>query len=104
MDVLSLGTFLPENKPSESNYSFVDNLNLLKAITEKEKIEKERQSIGSSPYDNKLNVEDVDSTKNRRLIDDYDSTKSGLDHKFQGKWGKRTLLPIFSNLKFPIMG
>ncbi|XP_036157389.1 secretogranin-3 isoform X2 [Myotis myotis] len=28
-------------------------------------------------------MEDVDSTKNRRLIDDYDSTKSGLDHKFQ---------------------
>ncbi|XP_053449100.1 secretogranin-3 isoform X2 [Nycticebus coucang] len=76
-------TYPPENKPSESNYSFVDNLNLLKAITEKEKIEKERQSIQSSPYDNKLNVEDVDSTKNRRLTDDYDSTKSGLDQKSQ---------------------
>nr|KAF6487195.1 secretogranin III [Rousettus aegyptiacus] len=76
-------TYTPENKPGESNYSFVDNLNLLRAITEKEKTEKERQSITRSPYDNKLNVEDVDSTKNRRLIDDYDSTKSGLDHKFQ---------------------
>ncbi|XP_036910530.1 secretogranin-3 [Sturnira hondurensis] len=75
--------YSPENKPSESNYSFADNLNLLKAITEKEKIEKERQSIRSSQYDNKLNTEDVDSTKNRRLIDDYDSTKSGLDQKFQ---------------------
>ncbi|TKC37106.1 hypothetical protein EI555_002870 [Monodon monoceros] len=72
-----------ENKPGESNYSFVDNLNLLKAITEKEKNDKERQSVKSSPNDNKLNLEDVDSTKNRRLIDDYDSTKSGLDHKFQ---------------------
>ncbi|XP_033046005.1 secretogranin-3 [Trachypithecus francoisi] len=76
-------TYPPENKPGQSNYSFVDNLNLLKAITEKEKMEKERQSIRSSPLDNKLNVEDVDSTKNRKLIDDYDSTKSGLDHKFQ---------------------
>ena len=85
MDVLGLGAFLPENKPGESNYSFVDNLNLLKAITDKEKNEKERQSVKSSPNDNKLNMEDVDSTKNRRLIDDYDSTKSGLDHKFQGK-------------------
>jgi len=37
-------TYPPENKPGESNYSFVDNLNLLKAITEKEKIEKERLS------------------------------------------------------------
>ncbi|XP_037689899.1 secretogranin-3 isoform X1 [Choloepus didactylus] len=76
-------TYPPENNTGESNYSFADNLNLLKAIIEKEKIEKDRQSIRSSPYDNKLNVEDVDSTKNRRLIDDYDSTKSGLDHKFQ---------------------
>nr|XP_040132198.1 secretogranin-3 isoform X3 [Ictidomys tridecemlineatus] len=76
-------TYPPENKPGDSNYSFVDNLNLLKAITEKEKTEKERQSVRSSSFDNKLNVEDVDSTKNRKLIDDYDSTKSGLDHKFQ---------------------
>ncbi|KAL0601088.1 Secretogranin-3 [Plecturocebus cupreus] len=76
-------TFPAENKRGQNNYSFVDNLNLLKAITEKEKIEKERQSIRSSPLDNKLNVEDADSTKNRKLVDDYDSTKSGLDHKFQ---------------------
>lgn len=63
-------------------------------------MEKERQSIRSTPLDNKLNVEDVDSTKNRKLIDDYDSTKSGLDHKFQGKWEKR----IFVNVEFPIVG
>ncbi|KAK1339061.1 hypothetical protein QTO34_019734 [Cnephaeus nilssonii] len=37
----SKNIYSPENKPGESNYSFVDNLNLLKAITEKEKIEKE---------------------------------------------------------------
>jgi hypothetical protein len=60
-------------------------LNLLRAITEKETVEKERQSIRSPPFDNQLNVEDADSTKNRKLIDEYDSTKSGLDHKFQGK-------------------
>ncbi|XP_023579854.1 secretogranin-3 isoform X2 [Octodon degus] len=75
--------YLPENKPGEGNYSFVDNLNLLKAITEKEKTEKEKPSLRSSPFDNKLNMEDVDSTKNRKLSDDYDSTKSGLDRKFQ---------------------
>ncbi|OBS57599.1 hypothetical protein A6R68_11273 [Neotoma lepida] len=72
-----------ESKPSESNYSSVDNLNLLRAITEKEKLEKEKQSLRRSPFGNKLNVEDVDSTKNRKLVDEYDSTKSGLDHKFQ---------------------
>ncbi|XP_075386804.1 secretogranin-3 isoform X2 [Tenrec ecaudatus] len=76
-------TYPPENNAGGSNHSFADNLNLLKAITEKQKIEKEKQSVRSPPYDNKLNVEDVDSTKNRRLMDDYDSTKSGLDHKFQ---------------------
>ncbi|XP_054986265.1 secretogranin-3 isoform X1 [Sorex araneus] len=76
-------TYSPESKPGESNFSFVENLNLLKAITEKGNNEKERQFMRSSPYDNKLNMEDVDSTKNRRLIDDYDSTKSGVDHKFQ---------------------
>ncbi|KAM7337286.1 hypothetical protein ACRRTK_003405 [Alexandromys fortis] len=72
-----------ESKPSERNYSSVDNLNLLRAITEKEKLEKEKQSIRSPPFGNTLDVEDVDSTKNRKLIDEYDSTKSGLDHKFQ---------------------
>ncbi|KAM6201314.1 secretogranin-3 isoform 1-T1 [Rhynchocyon petersi] len=76
-------TYPPENNAGESNYSFAENLNLIKAIAEKQKIEKEKQSMRSSSYDNKLNLEDVDSTKNRRLIDDYDSTKSGLDHKFQ---------------------
>ncbi|XP_006895382.1 PREDICTED: secretogranin-3 [Elephantulus edwardii] len=76
-------TYPPENNAGESNYSFADNLSLIKAITETQKIEKEKQSTRSSSYDNKLNVEDVDSTKNRRLIDDYDSTKSGLDHKIQ---------------------
>ncbi|CAO2634301.1 Scg3 [Lemmus lemmus] len=73
----------PESKPSERNYSSVDNLNLLRAITEKEKLEKEKQSIRSPSFGNKLDVEDVDSTKNRKLTDEYDSTKSGLDHKFQ---------------------
>ncbi|XP_038179546.1 secretogranin-3 isoform X2 [Arvicola amphibius] len=73
----------PESKPSERNYSSVDNLNLLRAITEKEKLEKGKQSIRSPPFGNTLDLEDVDSTKNRKLIDEYDSTKSGLDHKFQ---------------------
>nr|XP_048279895.1 secretogranin-3 isoform X1 [Myodes glareolus] len=73
----------PESKPSERNYSSVDNLNLLRAITEKEKLEKGKQSIRSPPFGNTLDMEDVDSTKNRKLIDEYDSTKSGLDRKFQ---------------------
>uniref|UniRef100_A0A8D0HMX2 Secretogranin-3 n=1 Tax=Sphenodon punctatus TaxID=8508 RepID=A0A8D0HMX2_SPHPU len=51
------------------NYSFVDDLNL--------------ESIRSSLYDQQLALEDADSTKSRRLVDDYDSTKSGLDYKYQ---------------------
>ncbi|KAM5235017.1 secretogranin-3 [Ctenodactylus gundi] len=69
---------LPAREAGESNSSSVDNLNLLKAITEKEEVEKERQALRSSPLD-----KDTDSTKSQKLVDDYDSTKSGLDHKFQ---------------------
>ncbi|XP_052045385.1 secretogranin-3 isoform X1 [Apodemus sylvaticus] len=76
-------TYPSESKLRESNYSSVDNLNLLKAITEKKAVGKEKQPLRSSPFDNKLDVEDVDSTKNRKLTDEYDSTKSGLDPKFQ---------------------
>ncbi|XP_021062446.1 secretogranin-3 isoform X2 [Mus pahari] len=76
-------TYPSESRLSESNYSSVDNLNLLRAITEKETVEKEKQSIRSPQFDNQLNVEDADSTKTRKLMDEYDSTKSGLDHKFQ---------------------
>ncbi|XP_074150617.1 secretogranin-3 [Sminthopsis crassicaudata] len=77
-----LKTVLPENMAEERNYSSAD-LNLLKAIGEREKKEKERKSVQNSPHNKKLITEDVDSTKNRRLVDDYDSTKSGLENKSQ---------------------
>lgn len=48
MDVLGLGAFLPENKPGE-NSDIVDNLNLLKAITEKEKNEKRKTICKNFP-------------------------------------------------------
>ncbi|XP_031811065.1 secretogranin-3 isoform X2 [Sarcophilus harrisii] len=78
----TLKTVLPENTAGERNYSSAD-LNLLKAIGEREKKEKERKSVQNSPHNKKLITEDVDSTKNRRLVDDYDSTKSGLENKSQ---------------------
>ncbi|XP_066492115.1 secretogranin-3 [Tiliqua scincoides] len=74
---------LAESKPEFRNYSFADDLNLLRSASEKERKEKERESIRSSLYDQQLAVDDADSTKNRRLVDDYDSTKSGLDYKYQ---------------------
>ncbi|XP_038274790.1 secretogranin-3 isoform X2 [Dermochelys coriacea] len=70
-----------ENNPEFRNYSFTDDLNLLKSVTEKERNEKERESI---LHDHQQPApDDADSTKNRRLVDDYDSTKSGLDYKIQ---------------------
>ncbi|NP_001280206.3 secretogranin-3 isoform 1 precursor [Gallus gallus] len=72
-----------ENKPEFRNYSFVDDLNLLKSVAERERNEKERESIRTSLYEQQLAIDDADSTKNRRLVDEYDSTKSGLDYKFQ---------------------
>lgn len=75
---------LSESKPEFRNYSFADDLNLLKSAADKERKEKERESIRSSLYDQQLALDDADSTKNRRLVDDYDSTKSGLDYKYQG--------------------
>ncbi|CAM5087418.1 secretogranin-3 isoform X2 [Chelonia mydas] len=74
-------TLPTENKPEFRNYSFTDDLNLLKSVTGKERNEKERESI---LHDHQQPApDDADSTKNRRLVDDYDSTKSGLDYKFQ---------------------
>ncbi|XP_074863418.1 secretogranin-3 isoform X1 [Carettochelys insculpta] len=73
-------TVLSENKPEFRNYSFADDLNLLKSVSGKERNEKERESIRSSLFDyQQLAPDEADSTKNRRLVDDYDSTKSGLD-------------------------
>uniref|UniRef100_A0A8C8VP43 Secretogranin-3 n=1 Tax=Pelusios castaneus TaxID=367368 RepID=A0A8C8VP43_9SAUR len=76
-------TIPTENKPEFRNYSFTDDLNLLKSVAGKERNEKERESIRSPLYDQHPAPDDADSTKNRRLVDDYDSTKSGLDYKFQ---------------------
>ncbi|KFO99506.1 Secretogranin-3, partial [Calypte anna] len=72
-----------ENKPEFRNYSFADDLNLLKSVAERERNEKQRESIRSSLYEVQLPSDDADSTKNRRLVDEYDSTKSGLDYKYQ---------------------
>ncbi len=35
--------------------------------------------------DERYGTDEADSTKNRRLAEDYDSTKNGMDYKYQGK-------------------
>ncbi|KAM6426579.1 secretogranin-3 isoform 1-T1 [Liasis olivaceus] len=79
----SPSTDFPENKPELRNYSFVDDLNLLRSAVEKDRKEKEMESIRSSLYNQQLALDDADSTKRRRLVDEYDSTKSGVDYKYQ---------------------
>uniref|UniRef100_A0A8C6YKD4 Secretogranin-3 n=1 Tax=Naja naja TaxID=35670 RepID=A0A8C6YKD4_NAJNA len=78
----SLRTDLPDNKPEFRNYSFVDDLNLLRSVVEKDRKEKEMESIRSPLYHQQLALDDVDSTKRRRLVDEYDSTKSDVDYKY----------------------
>ncbi|KAG8145024.1 hypothetical protein E2320_013404 [Naja naja] len=73
---------LPDNKPEFRNYSFVDDLNLLRSVVEKDRKEKEMESIRSPLYHQQLALDDVDSTKRRRLVDEYDSTKSDVDYKY----------------------
>ncbi|XP_026532943.1 secretogranin-3 isoform X2 [Notechis scutatus] len=71
-----------DNKPEFRNYSFVDDLNLLRSVVEKDRKEKEMESVRSPPYPQQLALDDVDSTKTRRLVDEYDSTKSDVDYKY----------------------
>ncbi|XP_015673167.1 secretogranin-3 [Protobothrops mucrosquamatus] len=72
-----------ENKPEFRNYSFVDDLNLLRSVVEKDRKEKEMESVRSPLYSQQLALDDADSTKRRRLVDEYDSTKSDVDYKYQ---------------------
>ncbi|ETE63889.1 Secretogranin-3, partial [Ophiophagus hannah] len=78
----SLRTDLPDNKPEFRNYSFVDDLNLLRSVVEKDRKEKEMESVRSPLYHQQLALDDVDSTKRRRLVEEYDSTKSDVDYKY----------------------
>nr|XP_060611255.1 secretogranin-3 isoform X2 [Anolis sagrei ordinatus] len=60
-----------------------DKMKKAPSKVEKERKEKEKASVRSTLYDQQLALDDADSTKSRRLVDDYDSTKSGLDYKYQ---------------------
>ncbi|XP_070809699.1 secretogranin-3 isoform X2 [Pituophis catenifer annectens] len=72
-----------DNKPEFRNYSFVDDLNLLRSVVEKDRKEKEMESDRSPLYHQQLALDDADSTKRRRLVEEYDSTKSDVDYKYQ---------------------
>ncbi|XP_070619566.1 secretogranin-3 isoform X2 [Erythrolamprus reginae] len=72
-----------DNKPEFRNYSLVDDLNLLRSVVEKDREENEMESVRSPLYHQQLAFDNPDSTKRRRLVDEYDSTKSDGDYKYQ---------------------
>ncbi|GAA6079424.1 secretogranin-3, partial [Tachysurus ichikawai] len=54
-----------------------DDITLLRSLAEKSR-ELNNETPKSDSRDN-----DGDSTKNRRLSDDYDTTKNGIDNKYR---------------------
>lgn len=77
----SVMSIRPDPKPTapaeaESNPEN-DDITFLKSLAEKS-----TESNNETPVSDSV---DEDSTKNRRLADDYDSTKSGMDYKYQGE-------------------
>lgn len=74
-----------ESSDTASN-SDSDDFTLLKTLAEKSK-QAENETPKSSK-DEQFVPDEADSTKNRRLADDYDSTKNGMDDKYQGELGK----------------
>ncbi|KTG37108.1 hypothetical protein cypCar_00028482 [Cyprinus carpio] len=66
---------------AESN-SEDDDITFLKSLAEKSK-ESNNETPISDSVDEKYGTDEADTTKNRRLADDYDSTKNGMDYKYQ---------------------
>ncbi|XP_051952919.1 secretogranin-3 [Xyrauchen texanus] len=59
-----------------------DDITFLKSLAEKAE-ESDNETPVSDSVDERYGSDEADSTKNRRLADDYDSTKSGMDYKYQ---------------------
>ncbi|XP_076144324.1 secretogranin-3 [Alosa pseudoharengus] len=77
-------TTAPDTKQAEESSdsatnSDSDDFTLLKSLAEKSK-QGENETPKSSK-DDQFVPDEADSTKNRRLADDYDSTKNGMDYK-----------------------
>nr|XP_033776642.1 secretogranin-3 [Geotrypetes seraphini] len=75
-------THAAESNTDLSNDSFADDLRLLMLAVEKERKEGKGDSIRSSLNDQQHALDGGDSTKSRKLVDDYDSTKSRVVDKF----------------------
>ncbi|XP_016132149.1 secretogranin-3-like [Sinocyclocheilus grahami] len=71
--------------PAEAESKSEDeDITFLKSLAEKSK-ESNNETPISDSVDERYGTDEADTTKNRRLADDYDSTKNGMDYKYQGK-------------------
>ncbi|KAI1889670.1 hypothetical protein AGOR_G00165350 [Albula goreensis] len=59
-----------------------DDFGLLKSLADRSK-DSDNETPSSEAVDAHYFPDDVDSTKNRRLAEDYDSTKNGMEYKYQ---------------------
>ncbi|XP_040269903.1 secretogranin-3 [Bufo bufo] len=70
-------------KDKIKNDSFVDDLNFLMSAAEKEKNVKRSGWTKSAVSDQRTSMDEADSTKNIKPVEYFDSTKSGLDYKYE---------------------
>ncbi|XP_075714117.1 secretogranin-3 [Rhinoderma darwinii] len=71
------------SKDKVKNDSFVDDLNFLMSVAEKEKNVKRSALTKSAVSDHRTSMDEADSTKNIKPVEYFDSTKSGLDYKYE---------------------
>ncbi|XP_073424531.1 secretogranin-3 isoform X2 [Dendrobates tinctorius] len=71
------------SKDKVKNDSLVDDLSFLMSVAEKEKNDKRSGWTKSTGGDHKTSTDEADSTKSLKPVEYFDSTKSGLDDKYE---------------------
>ncbi|XP_053575309.1 secretogranin-3 [Bombina bombina] len=72
-----------ETSEKLNNDSLTDDLRFLMSVEKKEQNVKRSESVRRSVNGHRAAVDDADSTKNLKPVEYFDSTKSGLDYKFE---------------------
>ncbi|XP_075064099.1 secretogranin-3 [Mixophyes fleayi] len=81
-DTVSKGTST-DTREKLKNDSLVDDLSFLMSVAEKEKHVKRSGPTKSTVSGHRTTLDDADSTKNIKPVEYFDSTKSGLDYKYE---------------------
>ncbi|XP_061101928.1 secretogranin-3-like isoform X2 [Conger conger] len=72
-----------ESEPAEAEMDRDnDDFSMLKSLAERSK-DSNNETPNAETLDIQYLPDDADSTKNRRLAEDYDSTKNGMDYRYQ---------------------